>query len=161
MSKRATGALALTLLTGGPALTGCSAHAAPKPAPTQPFIAFNTCLVTDPAGLTPGTPGARAWAGAQAATAPLHARASYVTATSAQAAGAIGGLILKNCTLIVAASSDGQFAPTVEAAAKAHPEQHFLLVGPATTTANVRSLPPGDDLQERVRQAVTDSAQAH
>ncbi|MFH8380823.1 hypothetical protein ACH4E7_07760 [Kitasatospora sp. NPDC018058] len=150
---RVAGTLLLALLAG------CSsAHPAPKPTATQPFIAFNACLITDTTGLAPGSPATQAWAGTQAATGPLHARAGYVTADPGKADGAIGGLILKNCSLIISASTDGRFAPAVEAAAKAHPDQHFLIVGTAGPAANVRSLQPGDDLQERVRQAVTESA---
>ncbi|MET9183542.1 hypothetical protein ABZX88_35835 [Kitasatospora aureofaciens] len=143
-------------------LAGCSSgDPAPKPTATQPFIAFNACLITDTAGLAPGTPAAQAWAGIQSATDPLHARAGYVTVEPAKADSAIGGLILKNCSLIISASTNEHFAPTIDAIAKSHPEQHFLLVGTAGPAANVRSLRPGDDLQERVRQAVTESATEH
>ncbi|MBO1415336.1 hypothetical protein [Streptomyces sp. FH025] len=153
---RVVGTLLLALLTG------CSsAHSAPAPTATQPFIAFNACLITDATGLAPGSPAAQVWAGTQAAVDPLHARAAYVTTDPAKVDSAIGGLILKNCALIISASADPQFAAAVDAAAKTHPGQHFLLVGTAGAAANVRGLEAGENLQERARQAVTESAEGH
>lgn len=138
-------------------LAGCTAHQAPKPVATQPFIAFNACLITDPSGLEPGTTGAQVWAGTQAAVGPLKARASYLTAGHAGLDAALGGLILKKCTLIISAAD--RSGPAVDTVAKANPGQHFLLIGQTGTAANVRSLPIGNGLQDSVRQAVTASAQ--
>ncbi|WP_329570725.1 hypothetical protein [Kitasatospora sp. NBC_01266] len=171
---RAGGALLGGLAVALPAvalLGGCAAqHAAPapKPSPTAPFVAFNACLVTGPAGLAPDAVGAQAWAGTQAAAGSLRARASYVTAAPANLAGALGGLLLKRCTLIVAAgdSSAGDgFDAGVAGFAQAHPGQRFLLVGGAGAGAgaggagaNVRVVAAGDGLADRVRQAVAGSA---
>jgi hypothetical protein len=146
-------------------LTGCaSSHHAPPPptAPTQPFIAFNACLVTGPSGIDAEGPGREAWSGTQAATGPLHARASYVTASPTALPGTLGALLLRHCTLLVAAgdtSAGSQFAATVAEFGRAHPDQRILLVdAPAGTAGNVHPLAGGDGLADRVRQAVTAAA---
>ncbi|MFI9271693.1 hypothetical protein ACIGXM_13390 [Kitasatospora sp. NPDC052896] len=160
-----TGGALLGAAVAAGLLGGCATHrAAPAPAPTQPFVAFNACLVTGPAGLAPDAVGAQAWSGTQAAAGSLHARASYVTAAPASLPGTLGGLLLKRCTLIVAAgdqSAGDQFDSVVAGFAQAHPEQRFLLVGAggaAGAGANVRVVAAGDGLADRVRQAVAQSA---
>ncbi|MFG2847816.1 hypothetical protein ACGF12_32290 [Kitasatospora sp. NPDC048296] len=165
MGSRMVGRAGGVLVGGLTALlAGCSGHHAPPrpPAPTQPFVAFNACLVTGPSGLDAAGPGSEAWAGTQAATGSLHARASYVTAAPTALPDVLGALLLRHCTVVVAAgdtSAGGQFTAAVAEFGRAHPEQRVLLVeAPADVAGNVRPIAGGDGLADRVRQAVTAAA---
>jgi hypothetical protein len=145
-------------------LTGCAGHHAPPPpaGPSQPFIAFNACLVTGPSGPEAAGPASQAWSGTQAATGPLQARASYVTASPTALPGALGALLLRHCSVVVAAAeaaTDSQFTAAVAEFGRAHPEQRILLVdAPAGAAGNVRAIAGGEGLADRVRQAVTAAA---
>jgi hypothetical protein len=106
----------------------------------------------------------RAWPAIQAATgrAPINAqRVKAPAGTVDQLAPYLNSLLSLHCGLIIGAGPD-LLAP-IEAAAKSHPNQHFLASNPKNGTANVKAIPSkAEDLTAAVvSEAHSSSSNGH
>jgi hypothetical protein len=90
------------------------------------YLNATACLLTDPRGIAPGTPGARAWKAMEAASLATHVMVSYLPDTGpADAATMLNTLTERRCGVIVATGSP---AVVLIKAAHASPHQRFVLV---------------------------------
>jgi hypothetical protein len=101
----------------------------PRPAvvvQARQYLDVSACLLTDPAGITPGTPAAPVWAAMQSASLTTHVMVTYLADTGPSDIGPmLNTLIQRQCGVIVAT---GTATAGVIAAGKANPHQRFLLV---------------------------------
>jgi hypothetical protein len=111
----------------------------PRPAPApqaRQYLNVSACLLTDQRGVVPGTPAAPVWAAMESAGTATHVMVSYLPDTGpADVTPMLGTLIQRQCGVIITTAAD---ASQVISAAKADPQQHFLLVtaaGAAGTAA--------------------------
>jgi hypothetical protein len=120
----------------------------PRPAPApqaRQYLNVSACLLTDQRGVVPGTPGAPVWAAMESASTATHVMVSYLPDTGpADVTPMLSTLIQRQCGVIITTAAD---ASQVISAAKADPQQHFLVVttaGPATmaTPANATIVSP-------------------
>jgi hypothetical protein len=104
----------------------------PAPAPqARQYLNVSACLLTDQRGVVPGTPAAPVWAAMESASVTSHVMVSYLSDTGpSDVTPMLGTLIQRQCGVIIATSAD---ASQVISAAKAYPQQHFLLVAAAGT----------------------------
>lgn len=110
--------LALTLSSGPPAAAP-AAHA-------RVYLNTTACLLTNPAGVSPGGPGAPVWAAMEKASVKTHVMVSYLPASgAAEVPGLLNTLVERRCGVIVAT---GTAPGRVAAVAKANPHQQFILV---------------------------------
>jgi basic membrane lipoprotein Med (substrate-binding protein (PBP1-ABC) superfamily) len=132
----------------------------PAAAPhARQYVSVSACLLTDPQGIQPGTPAAPVWAAMRTASLSSHVMVSYLPDTGrADAADMLNSLIGRQCGVIIAT---GAAAGPVTAAAKANPDQSFLLV---TAGRAARAAAPNTvvvstaDAPERIDQALHDLA---
>jgi hypothetical protein len=90
------------------------------------YLNATACLLTDPGGIAPGTPGAPAWRAMQAASLATHVMVSYLPDTGPGDAGVmLSTLAQRRCGVIIAT---GIPAAKVIKAARAQRRQKFLLV---------------------------------
>jgi hypothetical protein len=90
------------------------------------YLNATACLLTDPRGIAPGTPGAPAWKAMESASLATHVMVSYLPDTGpADAATMLTTLTERRCGVIVATGSP---AAAVIKAARANPHQRFVLV---------------------------------
>ena len=112
----AAGAVTLAFLPANPATTPQARH----------YLNVTACLLTDPRGIAPGTPGAPAWAAMQSASLATHVMVSYLPdAGPGDTTDMLSTLVERHCGVIIAT---GTAARPVLAAARAYPHQRFLLV---------------------------------
>jgi hypothetical protein len=106
------------------------------------YLDVTACLLTDPAGVAPGTPGAAAWKAMQRASLATHVMVSYLPDTGSADAGVmLNTLAQRHCGVIV---TTGTAARRVIEVAKANPHEHFVLVaaqGAPAATTEARSVP--------------------
>lgn len=94
------------------------------------YLDASACLLTSPSGVAPGTPAAPSWAAMQTASLATHVMVSYLPDTGpADVAPMLNTLAERRCgVIVITASADpGQ----VISAAKANPDQQFLLISSA------------------------------
>jgi basic membrane lipoprotein Med (substrate-binding protein (PBP1-ABC) superfamily) len=119
------------------------------------YLNATACLLTDPRGIAPGTPGAPAWKAMEAASLATHVMVSYLPDTGpADAATMLNTLTERQCGVIVATGSP---AAAVIKAAHASPHQHFVLV--AASAALIPGTPETivvspSNAPERIDQAI-------
>ncbi len=108
----------------------------PRPAAvaqTRHYLNVSACLLTDPAGITPGTAAAPVWAAMQSASLASHVMVTYLADTGpADIRPMLNTLIQRQCGVIIAT---GTATAGVIAAGKASPHQRFLLVTGSGATA--------------------------
>ncbi len=101
----------------------------PRPAvvvQARQYLDVSACLLTDPAGITPGTPAAPVWAAMQSASLATHVMVTYLADTGpSDVRPMLNTLIQRQCGVIIAT---GAATAGVIAAGKASPHQRFLLV---------------------------------
>jgi len=104
------------------------------PAPqARQYLDVSACLLTDPSGIVPGTPGAPVWTAMQTASQATRVMVSYLPDTGpSDAAPMLNTLVERHCALIIATTAA---ADQVIDAAKANPHQRFLLVTAAAAVA--------------------------
>jgi hypothetical protein len=116
-------------------------------AQARQYLDVSACLLTDPAGIAPGTPAAPVWAAMQSASLATHVKVTYLADTGpADARPMLNTLIERQCGVIIAT---GNVAAGVIAAGKANPHQRFLLVpapgaAAAAGTPNTAIVPAAD-----------------
>lgn len=130
-----------------------------RPPPAAPharqYLNVSACLLTDPNGISPGTPAAPVWAAMQSASLATHVMVSYLPDTGPADVGPmLNTLIERQCGVIIAT---GAATAEVVKAGKANPHQRFLLVSaPGVTpaaTPNTVIVPPAD-ASGRIGQAI-------
>jgi hypothetical protein len=90
------------------------------------YLNVSACLLTDPAGIAPGTPAAPVWAAMQSTSLATHVMVTYLADTGpADVRPMLNTLIQRQCGVIIAT---GTATAGVVAAGKANPHQRFLLV---------------------------------
>lgn len=100
---------------------------------------FKACMVTDTGGIDDKSFNAAAWQGMQKAQSDGKATVSYVQSKQeTDYAPNIASLVNQNCKLIVTVG--GLMADATVAAAKAHPNQHFVEVDSAGNGTNLQGL---------------------
>jgi hypothetical protein len=129
--------------------------AAPR---ARQYLDTSACLLTGADGVTPGTPGARAWQAMESASLASHVMVSYLpVAGPADASAMLNTLVERRCGVIVVT---GASRVQVASAAKANPGRQFILVtsstpaGPAVVPPNAVVVPAAD-ASGRIDQAVT------
>jgi hypothetical protein len=129
--------------------------AAPR---TPQHLNTSACLLTGAEGVTPGTPGARAWRAIESASLSSHVMVSYLPAAGpADAPAMLNTLVERRCGLIVVT---GASRAQVASAATANPGHQFILVasgavaGPVAVPPNAVVVPPAD-ASGRIDQEVT------
>lgn len=129
--------------------------AAPR---TRQYLDASACLLTGAGGVTPGTPGARAWQAMESASAASHVMVSYLRAAGpADAPAMLNALVERRCGVIVVT---GASRAQVAGAAKASPGHQFILLassavaGPAAVPPNAVVVPAGD-ASARIDQEIT------
>jgi hypothetical protein len=140
--------------------------APPKAAPVahaRVYLNTTACLLTNPAGVSPGGPGAPVWAAMEKASVKTHVMVSYLPATGpAEVPGLLNTLVERRCGVIVAT---GTAPGRVVAVAKANPHQQFVLVVATGTAAG--SLAPNAqavsaaDAPARIDQIIRTLAASH
>ncbi|MEV7235912.1 BMP family ABC transporter substrate-binding protein [Streptomyces sp. NPDC051020] len=157
--------------TGGLLLVGCvllgaqwfggSDTTAPPDARARQYRNFNACLLTGDKGVVAGSPAAPVWAGMQQASADTRARVTYVPVmgeqTVSNAQPHMNSLMQRRCGIVLA-SGPAQ-AEAARSVAKSHPETPFVVIGEASAggssaSGNLTSLDPGEDLPDRVAEAI-------
>jgi len=131
-----------------------------RPEPEEPrarqYHDVSACLLTDQKGLN-GSDAAAVWAGMQDASAKTLGQVRFLAISGPQdvANGRtfVGSLVLGRCAVIVAAGALP--VETVNAVAREHPDQKFLIVGGAPAFGNVSAVSGSDGAA--VRAAVTDA----
>jgi basic membrane lipoprotein Med (substrate-binding protein (PBP1-ABC) superfamily) len=127
--------LALVVAGAGTAAWLLWPRSAPAPQARQ-YLNVSACLLTDPRGVVPGTPAAPVWAAMESASQTTHVMVSYLPDTGpADITPMLSTLIERQCGVIITTGAD---ASQVISAAKADPNQHFLLItaaGAAITAA--------------------------
>jgi hypothetical protein len=115
-----------------------------KPTARQ-YLDASACLLTGAGGVTPGTPGARAWQAMESASLASHVMVSYLPATGSAAVPALlNTLVERRCGVIVVT---GGSRAQVTSVAKANPGHRFILVtsstaaGPAAVPSNAVVVP--------------------
>lgn len=123
---------AAALVVAAGAVTWVFRPANPATAPpARHYLNVTACLLTDPRGIAPGTPGAPAWAAMQSASLATHVMVSYLPdAGPGDATDMLNTLVQRHCGVIIAT---GTAARPVLAAARAYPHQRFLLVASRPT----------------------------
>jgi hypothetical protein len=141
--SRPAGRLSRWLLAAGAAVVVAVAAIAtwalwPRPAAVtqaRQYLDVSACLLTDPAGITAGTPAAPVWAAMQSASLASHVMVTYLADTGpADVRPMLNTLIQRQCGVIIAT---GPASAGVLAAGKANPHQRFLLVNAPGTPAAV------------------------
>ena len=125
---------------------------------TPQYLNTSACLLTGADGVTPGTPGARAWRAIESASLASHVMVSYLPAAGpADAPAMLNTLVERRCGVIVVT---GASRAQVASAAKANPGHQFILVagsavaGPVAVPPNAVVVPPAD-ASGRIDQEVT------
>jgi hypothetical protein len=106
--------------------------AAPR---ARQYLNVSACLLTDQAGVNPGTPGASVWAAMESASLATHVMVSYLPDTGpTDITPMLNTLVQRKCAVIITAGAE---ASQVIGTARANPHQHFLLVaaGPGAAPA--------------------------
>jgi hypothetical protein len=135
---------------------------AATPTPTAPqarqYLAASACLLTGSSGVSPGTPGARAWHAMQSASLASHVMVSYLPSTGpADVPALLTTLVTRKCGVIVVTSASRN---QVASAAQANPGRRFILVTGSTAAGPV-AVPPNAvvvsaaDASGRISQEVT------
>lgn len=102
------------------------------------YLDATACLLTDPGGIAPGTPGAPVWKAMQTASLATHVMVTYLPDTGrADAAVILSTLMQRQCGVII---TTGTPAAKVIKAAKADRHQNFVLVA-ASGTAGPAGVP--------------------
>jgi hypothetical protein len=129
--------------------------AAPR---ARQYLDVSACLLTGSSGVTPGTPGARAWHAMQSASLASHVMVSYLPDTGpTDGPVLLNTLVERQCGVIVVT---GASQAQVTHAAKAHPGQRFILVT-TSTAADPAAVPSNTvvvsvaDASGRIDQEVT------
>jgi hypothetical protein len=122
------------------------------------YLDVSACLLTGSSGVTPGTPGARAWHAMESASLASHVMVSYLPDSgAADVPVMLNTLVERRCGVIVVT---GASQVQVTSEAKAHPGQRFILVitsataGPAVVPSNAVVVPVAD-ASGRIDQEVT------
>jgi basic membrane lipoprotein Med (substrate-binding protein (PBP1-ABC) superfamily) len=104
------------------------------------YLGTTACLLTGSSGVSPGSPGARAWQAMQSASLASHVMISYLPSTGpADVPVLLNTLVSRKCGVIVATGANRD---QVASAARANPGRRFILVtastaaGPAVVPAN-------------------------
>jgi basic membrane protein A len=123
--------------------TGCATKAPPSSNSSSTAAAaaakFSACMVTDTGGLDDRSFNQSAWAGMQQAKAAGTASVSVAQSTSENDyVSNINSFLSKGCGIIVTVGYD--MANATNAAAKAHPKQHFAIVDNGSYGSNVRGI---------------------
>ena len=125
---------------------------------TRQYLDTSACLLTGADGVTPGTPGARAWSAIESASLASHVMVSYLPAAGpADAPAMLNTLVERRCGVIVVT---GASRAQVASAATANPGHQFILIassavaGPVSVPPNAVVVPPGD-ASGRIDQEVT------
>jgi basic membrane lipoprotein Med (substrate-binding protein (PBP1-ABC) superfamily) len=107
------------------------------------YLNASACLLTDPSGVGPGTPGAPVWAAMESASLATRVMVSYLPDTGpADVTPMLNTLIQRKCGVII---TTGTAAGQAIQAAKADPDQRFVLVSGAGLVAdspNADIVPP-------------------
>jgi hypothetical protein len=129
--------------------------AAPR---SRQYLDASACLLTGAGGVSPGTPGARAWQAMESASGDSHVMVSYLPVAGPAAVPALlNTLVERRCGVIVVTSGS---RVQVTSAAKANPGHQFILVtsstaaGPAVVPPNAVVVPLAD-AAGRIDQEVT------
>lgn len=129
-----------------------AATAAPQP---RHYLNVTACLVTDPRGVTPGSPGAPVWSAMQQASLATRVMVSYLPAIGfANAPTLLSTMAQRQCAVII--SSDVPTAQVAEVA-RAHPRQRFIAVtsgGPGIVMPPNATVVPVASAAERIDQAL-------
>jgi hypothetical protein len=132
---RLTGAILAGAVAGAAALAWAlwpAPAAAPAPQ-ARHYLNVSACLLTGPAGVTPGSPAAGVWSAMESASLASRVMVSYLPDTGpADVTSMLNTLIQRQCGVIVTA---GMPARKVLTAARAHPRQRFVLVTAAGSVA--------------------------
>jgi hypothetical protein len=106
--------------------------AAPPVAHARQYLDVSACLLTGPAGVEPQSQAAPVWASMQSASLATHVMVSYLPA-SGQAAvpSLLNTMVQRRCAVII---TSGVSSAQVAVAAKANPDQRFVLVTDSATT---------------------------
>lgn len=122
------------------------------------YLDASACLLTGASGVTPGTPGARAWQAMESASLASHVMVTYLPSTGpADVPTLLNTLVERQCGVIVAT---GASRAQVASAAKANPGRRFILVtsstaaGPAAVPPNT-AVVPASGASGRIEQEVT------
>jgi len=163
MPSSQAGRLPRWLLAAGAAVVvavGVAAWALwPRPAAVaqaRHYLNVSACLLTDPAGITAGTPAAPVWAAMQSASLSTHVMVTYLADTGpTDVRPMLNTLIQRQCGVIIAT---GTATAGVIAAGKANPHQRFLLVatpgGAAVAVAPNTAIVPAASAPGRVNQMI-------
>jgi hypothetical protein len=101
------------------------------------YLNASACLLTDPSGIAPGTPGAPVWKAMQTASLATHVMVSYLPDTGpADAAIMLSTLMERQCGVII---TTGTPAAKVMKAAKADRRQSFVLVAASGTVGSAET----------------------
>jgi hypothetical protein len=130
---RLAGAILAVAVAGTAALVW-ALWPAPTAAPqARHYLNVSACLLTGPAGVTPGSPAAEVWSAMESASLASRVMVSYLPDTGpADVTSMLNTLIQRQCGVIVTA---GMPARKVLTAARAHPRQPFVLVTAAGSVA--------------------------
>jgi len=122
------------------------------------YLGTSACLLAGSSGVSPGSPGARAWQAMQSASLASHVMISYLPSTeSADVPVLLNTLVSRKCGVIVVTGADRN---QVASAARANPGRRFILVtastaaGPAAVPANAVVVSAAD-APGRINQEVT------
>jgi hypothetical protein len=123
------------------------------------YLDVSACLLTGSGGVSPGSPGGRAWHAMESASLASHVMVSYLpdSGAAADVPVMLNTLVERRCGVIVVT---GASQVQVASAAKAHPGQRFILVitsaaaGPAVVPSNAVVVPVAD-ASGRIDQEVT------
>lgn len=115
----------------------------PRPAAIAPrarqYLDASACLLAGADGVTPGTPGGRAWHAMESASLASHVMVSYLPATRPSAVPTLlSTLVERRCGVIVVT---GGTRAQVAAAAAASPRHRFIFVV-STAAAGPSAVPP-------------------
>jgi basic membrane lipoprotein Med (substrate-binding protein (PBP1-ABC) superfamily) len=135
-----------------------SGNTPPAAARARVYRNLDTCLLTDPHGITSG-PGLQAWQGLQAYSHLTAVRVSYVQVagpdTAATARQFLNGLLQRHCQLIVTVGNSQNAA--AEEASPTTPNTRFLIIGtPTHLLPNVTAIGPNTaNLNNAITQSLT------
>jgi hypothetical protein len=107
------------------------------------YLDVSACLLTGPSGISPGTPGARAWNAMESASLASHVMVSYLPSSGpADVLTLLNTLVERRCGVIVVT---GATSAEVAGSATANPGRHFVLVTTSTaagSAAGSAAVPP-------------------